>query len=131
MEKYFTTKSVVFVDENDFIDPKQIKYKMDRPLILMVGGSFCPNCTDTAPDFDQFAIKYKKRVICAVLQVDGSPEQQALGRQLTTAHGFNTVPMFLLYNKKGEFVKLQKERSEPDFLRLLKTNINHNKNAGK
>ena len=115
MESYFTSKAVVFLEMGDFNPDLTFKYKLTKPMLLMIGGSFCPHCTHAAPDFNKFALSSKDKMTCAVLQIDGSKKEQELGKLISDNIKFRGVPAFLIFNVKGEFVKIHPDRSIESF----------------
>jgi thiol-disulfide isomerase/thioredoxin len=103
MESYFTDKAVLFLERSDFNDKGEFLHDLGKkPMVVMMGGTFCPHCTAAAPMFDDFA-KSNKNVVAAVIQVDGSSEEQQLGAHLSQVlSGVGRgVPMFLLFKQKG------------------------------
>lgn len=118
MESYFTSRAVVFLDANDFASAAKFNHKLKTPMVVMIGASFCPHCTDTAPDFNTFALQNKGKCVAAVVQADGSPAEQMLARKLSDFGKFRGIPSFMLYNKNGEFVKVHNDRSVESFQQL-------------
>lgn len=109
METYFSSKAVVFLENGDFINPGKFKYKLKKPMVVMVGAKFCHFCRDMAPDFNIFALQNKKKILSAVVQADGSPDERELARQLSQYAKFTGIPVFLIYDKNGNFIRIHKD----------------------
>ena len=126
MESYFDNKAVVFLDMNDFHPNGQFKYDLKgKPMLIMVGGSFCGHCTRSAPAFNKFALDLKAeaiqrpnkkaRAVAAVIPVDGTQSQKDLGRFLGGLHKISGIPVFMLFIAHGEFVRMVPERKAEAF----------------
>lgn len=110
MEEYFNDEAVVFLEKSDFDDQGRFLHKLpNRPMVVMLGGSFCPHCRHAAPAFNEFAAQAKQEKLCvpAVIQVDKSSGERELGillGQLFPALG-QGVPTYALFGKDGVFIK--------------------------
>jgi thiol-disulfide isomerase/thioredoxin len=97
---YFNENGIVFLEDTDFNDDGSFKYSQrGQPMLLMVFGTFCGHCKDTAPIFAQLYNRYKNTLICAAIQVDGGSSEQGAARllQRTVAPQLSGIPAFLLY----------------------------------
>lgn len=110
MDEYFDDKAVLFLEATDFDEQgKFIHALKNRPLIVMMGGSFCPHCRHAAPAFNAFAksVRASKAAVPAVIQVDKSDNEGRLASKLADlfpAVG-RGVPCYLKFDASGTFVK--------------------------
>lgn len=110
MEEYFDDKIVIFLESADFDEAGKFRHDLrKRPLVVMMGGVFCPHCRNAAPEFNAFAkaAKANKSAVAAVIQVDKSEDESQLASRLgqlfpEVARG---VPCFLLFGPNGVFIK--------------------------
>jgi thiol-disulfide isomerase/thioredoxin len=110
MDEYFDDRAVVFLEDDDFDNSGKFVHKLNnRPLIVMMGGSFCPHCRHAAPAFNAFAKAMRKsnQAVPAVIQVDKSENEGRLGSRLGSMFpdAGRGVPCYLMFSPSGQFVK--------------------------
>lgn len=117
MKEFFDHRSVLFLEKGD-VD-KNLKFQYDlfgKPLVVMMGGDFCPHCKHMAPIFNEFANKNKKRpgsdlsetkVFCGLIQVDGMSNEVELAKEINEVlRDIRGVPTFLLFGPDGMYRKM-------------------------
>ena len=121
MDQYFDSKLVYFLEYPDFNREGQFVHSLGgKKMVVMVGGSFCSHCKHTAPTFNDFAKKVKGDVVLAVIQVDGSDSERALGKLIGEMAQIRGIPSFLLFDEEGKYMKKHDgERSVEGFLEFL------------
>jgi len=110
MDAYFDDKAVIFLESKDFDEQGRFRHALrKRPLVVMMGGAFCPHCRDAAPAFNAFAqtVRSQKSAVPAVIQVDKSEDEGKLGSHLGSLfpEAGRGVPCFMLFDAQGKFVK--------------------------
>jgi thiol-disulfide isomerase/thioredoxin len=121
MDEYFDSRAVCFLEYPDITREGQFAYDLDgKKLVVMVGGTFCGHCKHAAPEFNKFAKQVKDKAVAAVVQVDGSDNERALGQVLGEYANISGVPSFLLFDESGKFVKKHDgQRTVEGFLAFL------------
>jgi thiol-disulfide isomerase/thioredoxin len=110
MDEYFDDKAIVFLEYDDFDSRGRFRHDLkSRPMVVMMGGSFCPHCRHAAPAFNALAksVRASNSAVPAVIQVDKSENEGKLGSMLGSlfpAAG-RGVPCYLLFSPSGEFLK--------------------------
>lgn len=115
MDDYFDSKAVIFLEYSDFDNKGQFIHDLQgMNMIVMVGGSFCGHCKHTAPVFNEFVKKcredrefdeFKNTLVHAFVQVDGSDNEKALGVLFKDQFGVSGIPVFLLFDSTGKYIK--------------------------
>lgn len=110
MDSYFEDKAVIFLENDDFDEQGNFKYDLrGRPLVVMLGGNFCPHCHHAAPAYNAFAqhARKTKQCVAAFLQVDKSANEGQLASRLgalfpAAARG---VPCYLMFAPNGKYAR--------------------------
>lgn len=106
MHDKFQDKAVIFMEETDFDSNGNFTKPMNgKCMIIMVGATFCPHCTEHgAPVFNQFAInnklkndKDKSKVITGVVYADGEGSEQKLARLFGQLLGVRSIPLYVFF----------------------------------
>jgi thiol-disulfide isomerase/thioredoxin len=110
MDAYFDDKNVIFLEDEDFDGQGQFRHNLKgRPLVVMMGGSFCPHCRHAAPAFNEFAKMSRQNRACvpAVIQVDRSENEGRLASKLGALfkEAARGVPCYLMFGPNGKFVR--------------------------
>lgn len=121
MQDYFVGSPVIFLEYPDFDEEGKFIHEMyGMDMVVMVGGSFCGHCKKTAPAFNEFAQLLKDKIIIAVIQVDGSDSEKALGQKVGKMANIRGVPSFLMFDSSGKFVKTHDgERTVEGFMNFV------------
>ena len=106
MKNYFSDENIIFLEDKDFDRNVNFIPKLhNKPLVVMVMGSFCGYCKQVAPIFSQFS-KEMPNVISSVIMIDGSDSEKRLGQRLSKVDpNIEGVPTFMLFNSNGKYVK--------------------------
>lgn len=76
-------------------NPKEWKYKGDKPAIIDFYATWCGPCKMTAPILDSLATEYAGRIYIYKVDVDKQQE-------LASAFGIQSIPSLLFIPQKGE-----------------------------
>jgi hypothetical protein len=111
MHDKFEDETVVFLDQTSEFDSNAnfIKDMNGKPMIVMMGATFCPHCTESAaPMFRIFASEnYAKssidptKIITAVVYADGSDSERAVASLLSEKVKARGIPMFIFFGSDG------------------------------
>ena len=107
MEEYFDDKAVIFLENEDFdAQGKFVHDLKNRPLVVMMGGTFCPHCRHAAPAFNDFAkqVRANKSCVPAVIQI---PQQRQLAQRLGQMYPAlgGGVPCYFMCGQNGRFAR--------------------------
>jgi len=100
VHNYFNDSGIVFLESKDFNDDGSFKYNQQgKPMLIMIFGTFCGHCKDTAPVFAQLFNQHRKDLLCTAIQVDGGSNEEAAAKLLrdTVVPQLSGIPVFLLY----------------------------------
>lgn len=76
-------------------NPKEWKYKGDKPAIIDFYATWCGPCKMTAPILDSLATEYAGRIYIYKVDVDKQQE-------LASAFGIQSIPSLLFIPQKGD-----------------------------
>ncbi|MFA6729144.1 MAG: thioredoxin [Prevotella sp.] len=77
------------------VNPKEWKYKGDKPAVIDFYATWCGPCKMTAPILDSLAIEYAGRINFYKVDVDKQQE-------LASAFGIQSIPTILFIPKNGK-----------------------------
>ena len=101
--EFFNDGSVFLLEDKD-VDVNGHLVIDDKPVFVMIFGSFCGYCTKAEPEFQKLATAMKARgILLAAVQSDGSPSERALAQRLVP--NMEGVPTFALF-KNGNFMEI-------------------------
>jgi thiol-disulfide isomerase/thioredoxin len=106
---------VIYLEDSDFDNKFKPRFKMSRPMVVMVQGSFCGHCTDAKPAFQKCA-NIDNNVNWATIQVDGETSS-GLGKSLRSLlSNYNGVPHYFAINESGNIIEHSGGRSSDELL---------------
>jgi hypothetical protein len=110
MHDKFEDETVVYLEISEFdTNGNFIKEMHGKSMIVMMGATFCPHCTESAaPMYRGFAsenfakpIKDKTKVIAAVVYADGSSSERQVASLLSNKVNERGIPMFIFFDSDG------------------------------
>lgn len=98
------TESVKYLENEDLSPDGKLMFDPNKPVIIMIMGSFCGWCKKAQPEFQKFADS-ANHVFSACILIDGNPSEKKLGQRLSSfIPNYQGVPMFVAF-KNGKFYK--------------------------
>lgn len=114
-----TFHNIGYLEDSDFVGKKLVvPKKKNANSFVMIQASWCPACSASKGEFQQFADLAGDEIDVYTIQIDGDkPSQRALKENLQNIiPGIEGIPMFVLYDKDGNFVdSYEGERSVSGF----------------
>lgn len=122
MEGYFDDGAVIFLENADFDANGAFKHNLGgKPMVVMMGGTFCPHCRHASPEFNAFAKECRGMCHAGVLQIPEQKECAKLLSGLYPALG-QGVPCYFMIDRNGKFVKTHEgDRSKVALLEFAKS----------
>lgn len=93
-----------YLERSDFADTGDLVGQLgDKPVFVMIQGSYCGGCTSAKPDFQRLG--NDGTVTCMTIQIDGDRQSekdiQSSGVLNNIYPNLETIPSYILYvNKK-------------------------------
>jgi thiol-disulfide isomerase/thioredoxin len=128
MDKFrqiFSGKPVYFLDNKDFdSNMKFTKNKKKLPMLLMIMGTFCGHCKESAPMYASMAEKNSDNILFTAVIIDSpTDDEKQLGKRLKQLEPkLEGIPAFLLFNGNGNYVSMYDgPRDMKSLLNFIKT----------
>ena len=113
----FNNKPVYFLELEDVNEDGTLKMnnlKINKPVIVMIQGTFCGYCTKSKPAFAEFAVKHPE-IFCATVLIDGNESEKKLNSVLSKViPNYKGVPTFYGITRTGQIVAHNLGRSLED-----------------
>ena len=95
-------KNVAYLEDGDISSNGTLKIDADKPVVVMLQGTFCGYCTKFKPAFQEAANKLKNKVYMATVVID---KEKGLGKELNNyIPNFQGVPTVVIF-KGGKYWK--------------------------
>lgn len=92
-----------------------------KPAVVMIQGNFCGWCTKAKPEVQKLA-DMGVVTVCTV-QTDGDDLDKGANANLSKVNTSQGVPSFLIYDRKGKFVKVHNGERTADALKNACANL--------
>lgn len=105
----FSGTPVHFLENKDFNNNmKFTQNKEGKPMLLMIMGTFCGHCKESAPMYAKFALRNVDKVMCTGLIIDSSPDEKQLSSRIKSqlVPQLEGIPAFLLFDKNGNYITM-------------------------